>query len=77
MSEAKTAKVKTITAQMAMFDPFAKDSDYITITEWESGEGWRISFDDTRCISLHFSELDAINILSKAMELDFKIEKDE
>lgn len=75
--EAKIEKVKTITAPMSLFDPLAKTDDYITITEWESGEGWQISFNDTRCISLHFSELDAINILSKAMELGFKIEKDE
>lgn len=77
MSEAKTKNVKTITAQMEMFDPFAKDSDYITITEWESGEGWHISFADNRSIEINLNELDAINILVKTMDLGLKIESDE
>ncbi len=64
-------KVKTITVDLGIFDYLAKEGDYISITEWENGEGWDIAFND-KMIHLSMGELDAINYLTKKLEYEGK-----
>lgn len=61
---------KSISAPMKKFYGFAKESDFITVTEWSNGEGWDISLNGKPVISLHYSEVDAMNYLMKTLEYD-------
>lgn len=70
----KIEERKSVTENMKIFDPLAKEHSYIEVIEWSNGEGWDINIDDKH-ISLHFSELDAINFLIKA--LNYGIEKED
>lgn len=69
----KIEKVKTIECKLNAFDLLAKDSDYITITEWANGEGFDVDINDKR-FSLSYGQLKAINILSDALEYNFNID---
>ena len=62
-------KVKSISAPLKKFSYIAKDTDYITVTRWENGEGYNISIND-RMFSLHETELDAINYLTKTLDYE-------
>lgn len=46
---------------------FAKDSDYMTVTEWANGEGVTVEINSTnmktRLFQLSYGELDALNVL--------------
>lgn len=65
-------KVKEISVKLKTFDYLAKDSDYISITEWNNGEGWTISSRD-KLFDLTIGELEAINYLTKVLEYHEKI----
>jgi len=58
--------VRQINANLKKFSYIAKDNDYITVTEWANKEGWDININD-KLISLHETELDAINYLTKVL----------
>ena len=68
----KIEKVKTIECKLNAFDLLAKDSDYITVTEWANGEGFDVDINDKK-FGLTYGQLKAINILSTALEYDFNI----
>ena len=70
--DGKIEKVKTIGVELSLFDYLAKDSDYISVTEWFNGEGWDIYIGDTH-IGLTVGQLRAINVLTSAIDCNFNI----
>lgn len=70
--DGKIEKVKTISVELSLFDYLAKDSDYISVTEWSNGEGWDIYIGDTH-IGLTVGQLRAINVLTSAIDCNFNI----
>lgn len=61
---------KSINTKLKKFDALAKDSDFIEVTEWTNGEGWDIAIND-KIISLTWGQLEAINFLTKALNVEF------
>lgn len=59
---------KSINDNLKKYCYFAKDDDYIEITEWTNGEGWDIDINEHKKISLTTGELEAINYLTKSLE---------
>lgn len=59
---------KAIFDDLDKYDYLAKESDFIEVTEWHNGEGWDIYINDTH-ISLTSGQLDAINYLTKSLDL--------
>lgn len=70
--DGKIENVKTISVELKVFDYLAKDSDYISVTEWSNGEGWDIYLGDTH-IGLTSGQLSAINVLTSAIDCNFNI----
>lgn len=60
---------KAVNDSLKKYDHLAKDSDFIEMTEWANGEGWDISLND-KLISLTYGQLEAINYLVKALEVE-------
>lgn len=60
---------KAVNDSLKKYDHLAKDSDFIEVTEWANGEGWDISLND-KLISLTYGQLEAINYLVKALEVE-------
>lgn len=58
---------KTISDSLQRYDIFAKENDFIEITEWTNGEGIDISLNEKDVISLTYGQLDAIYHLSKEL----------
>lgn len=66
-------KRKSINDKLSKYTYSAKDnSSYIEITEWKNGEGWDIDIDGRKLFSLTFGELEAINYLVKALDIEQK-----
>ena len=59
---------KSVNDSLKKYCVYAKDDDFIEITEWTNGEGWDINISDEKRISLTFGELEAINYLVKTLE---------
>lgn len=74
--DGKIEQVKTIGIELKAFDILAKDSDYISVTEWSNGEGWDIYIGDGH-IGLTLGQLKAINFLTTAIDYNFNITKNE
>lgn len=72
----KIERLRSITAKTKTFDYIAKESDYISVTEWSNGEGWDISLND-KMISISRGMLDAINFLTTAVDRSINIEENE
>lgn len=70
--DGKIENVKTIGVELKVFDYLAKDSDYISVTEWSNGEGWDIYVGDNH-IGLTVGQLRAINVLTSAIDCNFNI----
>ena len=70
--DGKIKNVKTISVELKVFDYLAKDSDYISVTEWSNGEGWDIYIGDKH-IGLTVGQLKAINVLTSAVDCNFNI----
>lgn len=70
--DGKIENVKTISVELKVFDYLAKDSDYISVTEWPNGEGWDIYVGDNH-IGLTVGQLRAINVLTSAIDCNFNI----
>lgn len=62
-------KRKSVNDKLRKYCHLAKDSDFIEVTEWVNGEGWDITIND-RVISLTYGELEAINYLTKALDIE-------
>lgn len=61
---------KSVIDKLSKYSIYSNGSDdYIEITEWINGEGWDICLGNKR-ISLSFEELDAINFLTKALDIN-------
>lgn len=66
-------KRKTINDKLSKYTYSTKDnSSYIEITEWKNGEGWDIDIDGRKHITLTIGELEAINYLVKALNIEQK-----
>lgn len=63
----KTANLKTISDDLNKYDYCAKEDSFISITEWENGEGYNITIDD-RVYAFTRGELDAIWYLVKSID---------
>lgn len=72
----KIERLRSITAKTKTFDYLAKESDYISVTEWSNGEGWDISLND-KIISISRDMLDAINFLTTAVDKTISIQENE
>lgn len=72
----KIERLRSITAKTETFDYLAKESDYISVTEWSNGEGWDISLND-KMISISRGMLDAINFLTTAVDKTISIQENE
>lgn len=59
---------KSVTDSLKKYDCLAKDSDFIEVTEWYNGEGWDISINDNKLISLTLGQLEAISYLVKSLD---------
>ena len=70
----KIENLKSITCDLKVFDYLAKDYDYITVTEWPNGEGWDIYIGESH-IGLTMGQLQAINVLTSAIDCNFNIVK--
>lgn len=62
-------KRKSISDDLKKYDILAQENDFIEVTEWANGEGWDITI-NKNLISLTYGELDAINYLTKALEIE-------
>lgn len=60
---------KSVSDDLKKYDILAKSHSFVEVTEWTNGEGWDITFDD-KIISLTSGQLDAINYLTKALEVE-------
>lgn len=58
---------KSISDRLNKYIPFAKDSEFVEVTEWTNEEGWDIAIND-KITSLSREELDMINFLTKALD---------
>lgn len=66
-------KRKTIYDKLSKYTYLAKDdSSYIEITEWKNGEGFDVDINNGKHFSLTFEELEAINYLVKALDIEQK-----
>lgn len=59
---------KSIWDDLKVYDPSENDGSYIEITQWTNGEGWDIDINGNIKISLTYSQLEAINYLTKALD---------
>lgn len=65
----KITNRKSVSDDLNKYDILAKPHSFVEVTEWTNGEGWDITFDD-KIISLTMGQLDAINYLTKALEVE-------
>lgn len=66
-------KRKSINDKLSKYTYSTKDnSSYIEITEWKNGGGWDIDIDGRKHITLTLGELEAINYLVKALDIEQK-----
>lgn len=59
---------KSVMDSLKKYDYLAKDSDFIEVTGWHNGEGWDISINDNKLISLTWGQLEAISYLVKSLD---------
>lgn len=59
---------KSVNDSLKKYCVYAKDGDFIEVTERTNGEGWDINISDEKRMSLTFGELEAINYLVKTLE---------
>lgn len=67
----KISERKSVNCDLKIFDGFAKDSDFIEVTEWTNGEGWDITISD-KSFSLTYNELEAIVYLTKYLTINYE-----
>lgn len=59
---------KAVNDKLKKYDYLAKDEDFIEVVEWTNGEGYDITINDDKIISLTRGQIDAINYLVKSLE---------
>lgn len=59
---------KSITDDLKNYCYFAKDDDYIEVTEWINGEGVDIDINGKKYFNLTYGELDAVKYLVKSLD---------
>lgn len=57
-------------SELKKFCGFAKEDDYIELTNWYNGEGIDICVNDRKKISLTWGEWDCINAIMKILNPD-------
>ena len=65
----KIIKRNSINCDLNKFDCLAKKTSFIEIIEWTNGEGWDITIDNKN-FSLTFGQLEAINYLTKHLDIN-------
>ena len=60
---------KAVNDKLKKYDYLAKDKDFIEVVEWTNGEGYDITINDDKIISLTRGQIDAINYLVKSLEI--------
>ena len=63
---------KRATAFVNLHDVWHKKHDFVEVTEWTNGEGWDIAISDSKMISLHFTEFEAIKALIDALGVEYE-----
>ena len=61
--------LKSVSDNLNKYSYVAKESDYITVTEWANEEGWDIDLNG-KLIQLHDTELEAINYLIQVLRYE-------
>lgn len=61
--------LKSVYADLNQFDYLKKEGSYINVTEWPNGEGWTVDIDGKNIFNLTMGQLEAINYLTKHLEL--------
>lgn len=61
---------KSVSDDLNKYCIFAKDNDFIEVTQWTNGEGWDITINDKR-IYLTDGELKAINHLVNSLDYSY------
>ena len=59
---------KSVNDKLKRYDYLAKDEEFIEVTEWTNGEGYDVTINDDKIISLTRGQIDAINYLVKSLE---------
>lgn len=59
---------KSVNDKLKNYDYLAKDDDFIEVVEWSNGEGYDITINDNKIISLTEGQINAINYLIKSLE---------
>lgn len=67
----ETSRIKNLVDNLKNYDYLAKDSDYISVTEWQNGEGYDIDVNGQQMFRLTQGELEAINYLVKTLDYKF------
>lgn len=67
----ETSRNKNIVDNLKNYDYLASDTDYISVTEWQNGEGYDVDINGKQIFRLTQGELEAINYLVKTMEYGF------
>lgn len=60
-------KRRTIVEDFKVFNPSAKEHDFVEVVEWSNGDGWDIYFNETH-IALTLDQLSAINLLTQYLQ---------
>lgn len=60
---------KSVTDKLSKYCYMHSQEDYINITEWDNGEGWDVDIDGKKTIQITTGELEAINYLTKSLDL--------
>lgn len=68
MKDLEVYQRKSVMCELKKFDILSKEHDFIEVTEWANGEGWDIVINEKH-IHLTYGQLDAINYLTKTLEL--------
>ena len=66
---------KSVSSDLKYFGSW-DDNAWIEVSEWHNGEGWDIAIETkngSKLFQLHYSELEAINYLTKHLEYNGKI----
>lgn len=63
---------KSVSDKLNKYTHLAKEGDYIEVSEWKNGEGWDIDINEKKHFSLTYGELDAINYLTRALDIEDK-----
>lgn len=59
---------KAVNDKLKKYDYLAKDNDFIEVVEWSNGNGYDITINDDKIISLTRGQIDAIDYLVKSLE---------